>query len=170
MPTTLLGEYTCSTCTPKHRASISVGCYFAKTIRATLLREEGIVRSYPAAWNVCWRWTPKPKVAPLSLPYDGYVVARFELRKGSTSDADRPSQEEEVKLVLRILKLLDPVAPDGSTYELPEGGDLAQSLARDGRRYWSSPMDTARRFINPSSMKILEDLYLGEGATAPAEG
>ncbi|KAF5341887.1 hypothetical protein D9611_001943 [Ephemerocybe angulata] len=97
--------------------------------------------------------------------YKGFAVVRFELKKVLRTQEFHKVNEGDVVLVLRILELLDPLGPDGVPFNLSHGGELAQRAGLG--RYWSMSLDRARKkgIITPSSLKILEDLYLGDSAS-----
>ncbi|KAF5334981.1 hypothetical protein D9611_010030 [Ephemerocybe angulata] len=89
----------------------------------------------------------------------------FELKKVERIKDFYNVEEGQVVLVLRVVQLFDPVGPDGVPFSLPDGGDFVQGQAAG--RYWCMPLDRALKFgiLTPSSLKILEELYLGEGAS-----
>ncbi|KAF5341634.1 hypothetical protein D9611_001954 [Ephemerocybe angulata] len=97
--------------------------------------------------------------------YLGSAVVRYELKKAETHRMFHGAKPGEVVLVLRILELLDPVGPDGVRYRLSEGGELVQGTSPG--RYWSMRLNRAQKrgITTPSSLKILEKLYLGDGVS-----
>ncbi|KAF6751624.1 hypothetical protein DFP72DRAFT_1172043 [Ephemerocybe angulata] len=97
--------------------------------------------------------------------FSGFAVVRFELKKVMRTKEFHNVKDDDVVLVLRILELLDPLGPDGVPFNLSHGGELAQREALG--RCWSMSLDRARDsgIITPSSLKILEDLYLGDSAS-----
>ncbi|KAF6755447.1 hypothetical protein DFP72DRAFT_341273 [Ephemerocybe angulata] len=125
-----------------------------QTLKLTLIHDECIVPASSVGPRLHWR-DARRRV------YQGAAVVRFELKKAETDKMFYSVKEGEVVLVLRILELLDPVGADGVPFRLPEGGDLIQGTSPSF--YWSTSLDRARRLgiITPSSLKILEELYLG---------
>ncbi|KAF5341637.1 hypothetical protein D9611_001951 [Ephemerocybe angulata] len=138
-----------------------------KRLSLAFIHDECITPASDVAYNLHWkdrhetirgsdaRWRE----------YYGSAVVRFELKKAETNDMFYRVKEGEVVLVLRILELLDPAGPDEVPFRLPEGGDLAQGTSPSF--YWFMPLDRARNqgIITPSSLKVLEDLYLGDSAS-----
>ncbi|KAF6755448.1 hypothetical protein DFP72DRAFT_1008888 [Ephemerocybe angulata] len=137
------------------------------TLRLTLIHDECIV---PTTCISHLFWRNRPETVEGSderrRVYQGAAVVRLELKKAETNKMFYGVKEGEVVLVLRILKLLDPVGADGVPFCLPEGGDLIQGTSPSF--YWCTSLDRARRLgiITPSSLKILEELYMGKNASA----
>ncbi|KAF5342649.1 hypothetical protein D9611_002025 [Ephemerocybe angulata] len=135
------------------------------TLRLTLIHDECIVPTRIAQLS----WRDRPETAEGSnarwREYQGAAVVRFELKKAEADKTFYGVKEGEVVLVLRILELLDPVGADGVPFRLPEEGDLIQ--ARSPHWSWCASLDRAQRLgiITPSSLKILEELYLGDNAS-----
>ncbi|KAF6755446.1 hypothetical protein DFP72DRAFT_341279 [Ephemerocybe angulata] len=136
-----------------------------QTLKLSIIHDECIV---PASSRKLY-WRDRPGTAEGSdahwRVYQGSAVVRFELKKRETNNMFYRVKEGEVVLVLRILKLLDQASPDGVPFRLPEGGDLIQGLSP--RFYWYMHLDKARKYgvITPSSLKILEELYLGDNTS-----
>ncbi|KAF6757081.1 hypothetical protein DFP72DRAFT_1065915 [Ephemerocybe angulata] len=142
----------------------------AHTLRLAFLQDEGCVPSNRVAHLLFWSERHGPSDTLQDAPwreYKGYAVVRFELKKAPKNNRFPLVKEGEVVVVLRILKLLDPLGPDGVLFRLPEGGAFVQTRAH---RCWSMHLDRAREvgIITPSSLKILEDLYLRESAPLQA--
>ncbi|KAF5342646.1 hypothetical protein D9611_002026 [Ephemerocybe angulata] len=138
------------------------------TLKLAFMHDECIVPPSQVAWNLHWRDRPrtvKGSDAHWRL-YQGSAVVRFELKKAEKNNMFYRVKEGETVLVLRILELLDQASPDGVPFRLPEGGDLIQGLSPSF--YWFMHLDKARKYgvITPSSLKILEELYLGDNASA----
>ncbi|KAF5341635.1 hypothetical protein D9611_001953 [Ephemerocybe angulata] len=134
---------------------------------AAFIHDECIVPASEVAYNLHWRDRPETvegSDAHWRL-YQGAAVVRYELKKAETNKMFYGAKQGEVVLVLRILELLDPAGPDEVPFRLPEGGDLAQGTSPSF--YWFMPLDRARKqgIITPSSLKVLEDLYLGDSAS-----
>ncbi|KAF6755485.1 hypothetical protein DFP72DRAFT_1067765 [Ephemerocybe angulata] len=134
---------------------------------AAFIHDECIVPASEVAYNLHWRDSPETvegSDAHWRL-YQGAAVVRYELKKAETNKMFYGAKQGEVVLVLRILELLDPAGPDEVPFRLPEGGDLAQGTSPSF--YWFMPLDRARKqgIITPSSLKVLEDLYLGDSAS-----
>ncbi|KAF5342643.1 hypothetical protein D9611_001942 [Ephemerocybe angulata] len=131
------------------------------------IHDECIMPPSEVAYNLHWRDRPETVEgfdAHWRL-YQGAAVVRYELKKAETNKMFHGAKQGEVVLVLRILELLDPAGPDEVPFRLPEGGDLAQGTSPSF--YWFMPLDRARKqgVITPSSLKVLEDLYLGDSAS-----
>ncbi|KAF5342200.1 hypothetical protein D9611_001986 [Ephemerocybe angulata] len=133
------------------------------TLRLIFIHDECIVPASQVAWNLHWRDRPETVKGSDAhwRVYQGAAVVRFELKKAETDKMFYSVKKGEVVLVLRILELLDQASPDGVPFRLPEGGDLIQGISPSF--YWFMRLDKARkdRVITPSSLKILEELYLG---------
>ncbi|KAF6755406.1 hypothetical protein DFP72DRAFT_340615 [Ephemerocybe angulata] len=134
------------------------------TLRLTFIHDECIVPASQVAWNLHWRDRPETVEGSDAhwRVYQGSAVVRFELKKAEKNNMFYRVKEGEAVLVLRILELLDQASPDGVPFRLPEGGDLIQGLSPSF--YWFMHLDKARKYgvITPSSLKILEELYLGK--------
>ncbi|KAF6750418.1 hypothetical protein DFP72DRAFT_1139688 [Ephemerocybe angulata] len=140
------------------------------TNRVTFIHDECVVPSLDAGTDLFWRDTNGPgPVEGSNMPwrvYEGPAVLRYELKKvdSETIKDFYKVEEGQVVLVLRVVQLLDPLGPDGVPFSLPEGGALAQSKAVG--RYWRMHLDRALKIglLTPSSLKILEELYLSNCA------
>ncbi|KAF5334921.1 hypothetical protein D9611_010027 [Ephemerocybe angulata] len=135
------------------------------TNRMTFIHDECIVPTIQAGFKLFWRDAQGPgpvkgSDAP-SRVYEGYAV----FRTWRTKDFYNV-EEGQVVLVIRVLELFDPVGPDTVPFSLPEGGDFVQGEVAG--RYWCMPLDRALKYgiLTPSSLKILEELYLGDRASA----
>ncbi|KAF6755443.1 hypothetical protein DFP72DRAFT_341251 [Ephemerocybe angulata] len=137
-----------------------------QTLKLAFIHDESIVPS-GVAWNLHWRDRPETVEGSDAhwRVYEGSAVVRFELKKAETNNIFYRVKEGEVVLVLRILELLDQASPDGVPFRLPKGADLVQGLSPSF--YWFMRLDQARKHgvITPSSLKILEELYLGKNAS-----
>ncbi|KAF6750366.1 hypothetical protein DFP72DRAFT_513572 [Ephemerocybe angulata] len=139
------------------------------TNRMTFIHEECIAPSVQAGSKLFWRDAQGPgpvkgSDAP-SRVYEGYAALRFELKKVERIKDFYNVKEGQVVLVLRVVQLFDPVGPDRVPFSLPEGGDFVQGEVAG--RYWCMPLDRALKYgiLTPSSLKILEELYLGDSAS-----
>ncbi|KAF5335000.1 hypothetical protein D9611_009990 [Ephemerocybe angulata] len=138
------------------------------TSRITFIHEECVAPSVQAGFELFWRYAQGPgpvkgSDAP-SRVYEGYAALRFELKKVDRIKDFYNVKEGQVVLVLRVVQLFDPVGPDGLPVFLPEGGDFVQGQVAG--RYWCMPLDRALKYgiLTPSSLKILEELYLSNCA------
>ncbi|KAF6754574.1 hypothetical protein DFP72DRAFT_1125287 [Ephemerocybe angulata] len=160
------------------------------TLKLAFIHDECIVPADAMAYRLHWRDRPENVEGPWRLYRGGRsimilllvlkmseltqvcvlgsAVVRYELKKAETNKMFHGAKQGEVVLVLRILELLDPVGPDGVPYRLSEGGELVQGTSPG--RYWSMRLDRARKrgIITPSSLKILEELYLRGSASIEA--
>ncbi|KAF5341673.1 hypothetical protein D9611_001990 [Ephemerocybe angulata] len=130
-------------------------------LRLAFIHGECIVPASSVGYRLHWR-DARRRV------YQGAAVARLELKKAETNKMFYGVKEGEVVLVLRILKLLDPVSLDGVPFRLPEGNDLIQG--RSPNWSWCTSLDRAQRLgiITPTSLKKLEELYLDKNASIEA--
>ncbi|KAF5334988.1 hypothetical protein D9611_010016 [Ephemerocybe angulata] len=139
------------------------------TNRMTFIHEECIAPSVQAGRGLFWRDThgsePVEGSDVSSRVYKGYAALRFELKKVDRFKDFYNVTEGQFVLVLRVVQLFDPLDPDGVPFSLPEGGDFVQGEAAG--RYWCMPLDRALKYgiLTPSSLKILEELYLGDSAS-----
>ncbi|KAF6756439.1 hypothetical protein DFP72DRAFT_286196 [Ephemerocybe angulata] len=124
-------------------------------VHLTILRNDAIETF--AFHGLFWREQPPPGRNAQSEPpreWKGHALLRFEL-------ADIPKNPRKKfnghkQLVLRILKLVDQLGSDGTTFHLPDSGDFVRT--RGGAiRSWD--LDIAHRYLGPSYMKILEEGY-----------
>ncbi|KAF6755495.1 hypothetical protein DFP72DRAFT_1169724 [Ephemerocybe angulata] len=145
------------------------------TLCLAFIHDECIVPASQVAYKLHWRDRHENVEGSDARwrEYQGAAVVRYELKKAEMNKMFHGAKQGEVVLVLRILELLDPAGPDEVPFRLPEGGDLAQGGSPSF--YWFMPLDTARKqgIITPSSLKILEELYLNDKAsteTTPTKG
>ncbi|KAF6755444.1 hypothetical protein DFP72DRAFT_341254 [Ephemerocybe angulata] len=146
-----------------------------QTLNLAFIHDECIVPAFEAAWALRWRERPETVEGSdahwrlyqelTQMCFLGSALVRFELKKAEANNMFYRVKEGEVVLVLRVVELLDQASPDGVPFRLPEGGDLIQT--RSPRFYWFMHLDQARKYgiITPSSLKKLEELYLGDNTS-----
>ena len=92
----------------------------------------------------------------------GKALVRFEVSRVEAS--------AEPKVVLRVLKILEPPKPEDAEIanQIFKEGELVHYYNLEtGTRMgpWSLTREAEDRFVTPSSREILEDTYLAEQAT-----
>ncbi|KAF5342090.1 hypothetical protein D9611_002011 [Ephemerocybe angulata] len=135
-------------------------------LRLVFIHDECIVPALSVGSRMHWRDRPETVEGSDARwrVYQGAAVVRFELKKAEPNMFHNV-KDGEVRLVLRILELLDPMDPDGVPYRLSEGGELVQG--RSPNWSWSTSLDRAQRLgiLTPSSLKILKELYLRDSGS-----
>ncbi|KAF5336523.1 hypothetical protein D9611_006704 [Ephemerocybe angulata] len=124
-------------------------------VHLTILRSDAI-EIFPFH-GLFWQEEPPPGHNAQSEPpreWKGHALVRFEL--ADIPKAPRKKFNGHKQLVLRILKLVDQLGSDGTTFHLPDSGGFVRT--RSGAiRSWD--LDIAHRYLGPSYMKILEEGY-----------